>query len=111
MNDSGAVEQGRVQRLDEAMAEYLIDADAGRAPKREAFLARYPDLQDDLAAFLDDQANLERLVEPLRGQPGPPESTQAESLYTGRPVSDRERATDARDDRGRSRAWRRGPAR
>ena len=73
------------------MAEYLMAADAGRAPEPAAFLARYPDLRAELTEFLADQAGLERLVEPLRA--GPAASTGAASAVTltaddaGRPAS------------------------
>ena len=64
------------------MAEYLIAADAGRAPEPEGWLGRYPDLRPELAEFLADHAGLNRLVGPLRpavahaADPGP---TQAGS--------------------------------
>ncbi len=96
MSDFETSDLGRRQRLDEAMAEFLVDADAGRAPEREAFLTRYPDLRDELTAFLDDRANLERLVEPLRGSPGSPESTQRGSTEAGHHVTDPDRATGGR---------------
>ena len=48
------------RRLEEAMAEYLIAADAGRPPEAEAFLARYPDLRAELVAFLADLSALAR---------------------------------------------------
>ncbi len=59
----------RQRRLEEAMAQYLVAADAGRAPQADDLLALYPDLRDELVAFLADRAGLSRLVEPLRGAP------------------------------------------
>jgi WD40 repeat protein/tetratricopeptide (TPR) repeat protein len=52
----------RERRLDEAIAEYLVAAEAGRAPDRGQFLARYPDLADDLAEFIDDEACIRGLA-------------------------------------------------
>ncbi len=52
----------RERRLDEAIAEYLMAAEAGRAPDRREFLARYPDLAGDLASFFDDEACIKRLA-------------------------------------------------
>jgi hypothetical protein len=62
------------------MAEYLMAADAGRAPEPAAFLARYPDLRVELSEFLTDQAGLVRLVEPLRA--GPPALLGAAAAFT-----------------------------
>jgi tRNA A-37 threonylcarbamoyl transferase component Bud32 len=59
----------RRRRLDEAIAEYLVAADAGRAPEAGVFLARHPDLRAELAQFLADRAGLEQLFEPLRPAP------------------------------------------
>ncbi len=73
MNEPTATNPDPQQRLEEAMAEYLMAADAGRAPEPEAFLARYPDLRAELAEFLTDQAGLVRLVEPLRADPAAPQ--------------------------------------
>ena len=52
----------RDQRLDEAVAEYLLAAEAGRAPDRREFLARYPDLAGDLASFFDDEDCVRRMA-------------------------------------------------
>jgi WD40 repeat protein len=71
----------RRPRLEQAMAEYLAAADAGRAPEADLFLGRYPDLRDELVEFLADQSGLARLVEPLRAAvPDPaPEATEKPS--------------------------------
>jgi serine/threonine-protein kinase len=58
----------REAAINAVIAAYLEAADAGRAPGREEFLARHPDLADDLRAFLDDR---ERFVK-AAGQLGPP---------------------------------------
>lgn len=54
------------QRLQQILAEYLELAEAGNAPDRESFLARYPELADELAAFLDDRESIEKFVAPIR---------------------------------------------
>src|SRR5262245_63933968 len=59
----------RRRRLDAALAEYLLAADAGRAPDPRAWAARYPGRQPELGEFLADQAGLDRLVAPLRPAP------------------------------------------
>jgi hypothetical protein len=56
----------RRQRLERAVAAYLEAVDAGHTPDPDRWLARYPELQPELAEFLADQAHLDRLVGPLR---------------------------------------------
>ena len=82
MSDPTATNPDPQRRLEEAMADYLMAADAGRAPDHTAFLARYPDLQAELAEFLADQAGLARLVEPLRAGPAASVGTAAVTLLT-----------------------------
>ncbi len=50
----------RERRLDEAIASYYQAREAGTVPDHAAFLARYPDLAAELAAFLDDKAAFEQ---------------------------------------------------
>ena len=52
----------RDQRLDEALAEYLLAAEAGRTPDRREFLARHPDLAGDLASFFNDEDCVRRMA-------------------------------------------------
>src|SRR5262245_27550716 len=65
----------REERLDEVIAEYLVDLEAGRAPDREQFLARYPDLAPDLAEFLNDRDRIQALVSPTAMEVGSPPRT------------------------------------
>ncbi len=54
------------RRLCEALAAYFDAIKAGEVPEREAWLARYPELAGELAAFLEQQDRLLRVTEPLR---------------------------------------------
>jgi tetratricopeptide (TPR) repeat protein len=54
------------RRLCEVLAAYFEAVKAGQAPEREVWLARYPDLAGQLAAFLEQQDRLLRMTEPLR---------------------------------------------
>src|SRR5262245_51861491 len=85
----------RQRRLEEAMAEYLIAADAGRPPEPESFLARYPDLRAELVEFLADLSGLAVLVEPLLPAGAvPPGSESAFGPEPTRPLSNVSIASD-----------------
>src|SRR5262245_53237303 len=56
---------GDVTPLDEILGAYLEAIETGSAPPREEFLARHPELADDLSAFLTDQDRFDALVAPL----------------------------------------------
>jgi hypothetical protein len=62
----------REQRINELIAAYLKAVDAGQAPDRREWLARYPDLADEVEAFLADNEQVSRLAEVLRAPTEPP---------------------------------------
>jgi WD40 repeat protein/tRNA A-37 threonylcarbamoyl transferase component Bud32 len=70
MNFPSENPSAREQRVNEVIAAYLEAAAAGQAPGRGVFLARYPDLADDLRAFLDDRERFARVAGQLAGPPG-----------------------------------------
>jgi WD40 repeat protein len=52
--------------LDEVVTAYLKEMETGQAPNPQDWLARYPDLATDLAAFFAAEAQVGRLAAPLR---------------------------------------------
>jgi tetratricopeptide (TPR) repeat protein len=56
----------RERRLEEAVLTFLRAADAGQPLAVSELLARYPDVAEELRAFVEDQARVSRLAEPLR---------------------------------------------
>jgi serine/threonine protein kinase/tetratricopeptide (TPR) repeat protein len=70
----------RERQLDEAVAGYFEALEAGSLPNRQHWLDGFPSIAKELAAFLEDQDQVDRLAEPLRqvahaAQTGPlPES-------------------------------------
>jgi hypothetical protein len=91
MSEPTVPDDDRQRRLEEAMAEYLIAADAGRRPEAEDFLARYPDLRVELAGLLADLSAMARLVEPLfPAGAAPPVSAAAPGTEPGAtlPITD-----------------------
>src|SRR5436305_367503 len=52
--------------LDNVIADYLQQVEAGLVPDREALLARHPELADRLRAFLADYDHLDRQAAEMR---------------------------------------------
>src|SRR5437899_847995 len=57
----------REDQLDEIVLAYLKAVDAGETPDHQAILARHPDFATELAAFFDDQENINRFSMPVFG--------------------------------------------
>ncbi len=66
MAPQSALSQTQEERLQEILAAYLRDAEAGRNPNQSEILARHPDLAGELQDFFAGQEQLDRLAAPLR---------------------------------------------
>jgi tetratricopeptide (TPR) repeat protein len=73
----------RLARIERALAEYLLAADAGAAPESAAWLAQYPRLQPELGELLAAEAGLRRLADPLRPVPGQAMAAEAATVGSG----------------------------
>ena len=67
----------REQQLDEVITAYLKACEASQQPDPADWMARHPDLADDLREFLAGQGSLDRLAAPLRQQLPPAAADKA----------------------------------
>src|SRR5262245_1767934 len=83
---------GRDRRLDSVVAEYLDAVASGAVLDRNEWLARHPDLADDLRLFFADHDRLIELGAPLRdvAPPAPMETSDSFPLGTVRYFGDYE---------------------
>src|SRR5262249_28945576 len=79
MNTPHSEKSERERRLDELVTAYLKAVEAGERPNRQEWLARHPELADELAAFFDAQEQLDQLAGSLRA-PTPPDDADAPTL-------------------------------
>ncbi|HKB37803.1 MAG TPA: hypothetical protein VKD72_15255, partial [Gemmataceae bacterium] len=65
MNTNPTPSPSQEKQLNEALAVYLEQAEAGREPDRTAFLAAHPDLASELASFFADRDRFALAAAPL----------------------------------------------
>jgi WD40 repeat protein len=75
----------RERLLEQAIAAYYQASEAGQEPDREAFLARYPELADELRSFFADQKQLARFAAAL---PAATPGAEAPTLAPDLPAAD-----------------------
>ncbi|MCA9262691.1 MAG: serine/threonine protein kinase [Planctomycetales bacterium] len=66
MNSDGSDSTARDQRINEAISQYLAAIDTGRSPDREALIAQFPDVADELSRFFADDDEFARRMIPLQ---------------------------------------------
>jgi WD40 repeat protein len=69
MADEHGSTSEREQQVNRVIGEYLEAQRLGQAPCREELLARHPEVAAELASFLADKEQFDRLAEPLRPAP------------------------------------------
>ncbi len=77
----------RERRMDEAIADYLKLKAAGQTPERASWLARFPDLAQELAEFLDDTSRLGAVLVKQSLHPGKEPSIESEIVDAVLPPS------------------------
>src|SRR5579871_5537071 len=87
MSTAGDALEPAQARLQEIVAAYLQDVEAGRRPDQAELLARHPDLADELRSFFAGQEQLGRLAAPLR-QPREPPAVQRTTDHAAAPTGD-----------------------
>ncbi|MCI0463339.1 MAG: protein kinase [Gemmataceae bacterium] len=72
MTPEQAHPEDREKELDEVIASYLETRESGSLPDQRQWLARYPHLAAELAAFFADEERFDGLMSPLKVHPGTP---------------------------------------
>src|SRR4051794_30049313 len=83
--DEGPAPEDRSGRIERALQDYFLAADAGGAPRRAEGPERHPQLQPELGELLAMEEGLDRIVEPLVRE-RPPADTADEITTTRPPV-------------------------
>jgi serine/threonine-protein kinase len=87
MGNESSTPSTRDRRVDEAIAGFLAEVDAGRSPDRRALLERHPDLATELERFFADHdvLGLAGLPHDLREPPGAPDAMKVTLTVTAGP--------------------------
>jgi predicted Ser/Thr protein kinase len=89
MNSPSSDNTGREARLDELIAAYLEAVEAGQSPDRDVWLARQPDLADDLRQFFANHDRMAQVGAPLRAiTPVASPTSEAAMLAVASPPAD-----------------------
>ncbi|HEY3966700.1 MAG TPA: serine/threonine-protein kinase [Planctomycetaceae bacterium] len=72
---STAESESRTERIDAAIAEWFEALEEGRAPGEAEFLARFPDVADELRKFLADHRGFGRIAGSIAGTEMPGDSS------------------------------------
>ena len=65
-NDKQLDETFDTNSLDVVIAEYIRACEAGQPPDRDEFLAKHPDLADELREFIANQDQMDEVARPVR---------------------------------------------
>lgn len=84
---STAESSSHAGRVDSAIADWLEATEEGRAPDEAEFLARYPEIADELRTFLADHRRFSRFA-PTVDDPATPRASAAASSLVGQRLGD-----------------------
>jgi serine/threonine protein kinase/outer membrane protein assembly factor BamB len=98
---SSGQQPSRDERLDQLLADYIQNAEAGHAPLPAEFIAAHPEFDVELGEFFSDRQRFARALQPLHpiheqaavpGPTGNPSSAASEPTVMAGPAEERQRS-------------------